>query len=94
MKNKRFLSVIALMLAAVTLVGCIGASLPGESLPDPTVESTPSEPTEAVKGKGKSIVAISRKKSRLENRSTVNQVGSMNFQRYFFPLDGDGGVLI
>ena len=43
---------------------------------------------------GKSIAPVSRQKSRLEVGHPTVQVGSANFQRYFFPLDGDGGVLI
>ena len=37
---------------------------------------------------------MSRKTSRFKRQLLVNQVGSVNFQRYFFPLDGGGGVLI
>lgn len=52
MKNKRFLSIIALILSAVTLVSCIGSD-PLDKLvttpeaSEPTVESTPDAPPES-----------------------------------------------
>jgi hypothetical protein len=36
----------------------------------------PSEPTEAFKGKGKSIAVLSRQKADLNDRLSVNQIGS------------------
>ena len=55
----------------------------------------PSEPTEAVKGKRKKYCSrITKNRADLSGRFLCRQIGSMNFQRYFFPLDGGGGVLI
>ena len=51
-------------------------------------------PPKPSREKGKSIAVMSRKTSRFKRQLLVNQVGSVNFQRYFFPLDGGGGVLI
>ena len=52
MKNKKFLSIIALMLSAVTLVSCIGSDpldkpITTPEASDPTVESTPEAPEES-----------------------------------------------
>ena len=44
--------------------------------------------------KEKVLQSYHEKKSRFERQLPVNQIGSLNFQRYFFPLDGGGGVLI
>ena len=44
--------------------------------------------------KEKVLQSWHEKKSRSERQLPVNQIGSLNFQRYFFPLDGGGGVLI
>ena len=33
-----------------------------------------------------------KKRADLKDSFSANQIGSMNFQRYFFPLDGGGGV--
>ena len=55
----------------------------------------PSEKAEAVKEKkGKVLRSCHEKRADLKDSLSVNQIGSMNFQRYFFPLDGGGGVLI
>ena len=54
----------------------------------------PSEPTEAVKGKEKVLQSCHDKRVTLKTVHFVIQAGSMFFQRYFFPLDGGGGVLI
>ena len=61
------------------------------SLFTPPHHQNPPKPS---REKGKSIAVISRKKSRSERQLPVNQIGSLNFQRYFLPLDGGGGVLI
>ena len=61
------------------------------SLFTPPHHQNPPKPS---REKGKSIAAVSRKKSRSERQLPVYQIGSANFQRYFFPLDGGGGVLI
>ena len=61
------------------------------SLFTPSHHQNPPKPS---REKGKSIAVISRKKSRSERQLPVNQIGSLNFQRYFLPLDGGGGVLI
>ena len=53
------------------------------SLFTPSHHQNPPKPS---REKGKSIAAISRKKSRSERQLSVNQIGSLNFQRYFFPL--------
>ena len=61
------------------------------SLFTPSHHQNPPKPS---REKGKSIAVMSRKTSRFKRQLLVNQVGSVNFQRYFFPLDGGGGVLI
>ena len=44
--------------------------------------------------KEKVLQSCHEKRADLKDSFSVNQIGSMNFQRYFFPLDGGGGVLI
>ena len=54
----------------------------------------PSEPTEAVKGKRKKYCRHIKKEPTCRTDFSAAQIGSVNFQRYFLPLDGGGGVLI
>ena len=59
-------------------------SIPSEGL---ALKYTPSEPTEAVKGKKEKVLQpYHEKRADLKDSFSVNQIGSMNFQRYFFPL--------
>ena len=44
--------------------------------------------------KEKVLQSYHKKRADLSGRFLCRQIGSMNFQRYFFPLDGGGGVLI
>ena len=78
-----FASICFLLLSAYTfLLSAQRAPTPHQNPPKPSRE------------KEKVLQSCHDKRAALKTVHSVIQAGSINFQRYFFPLDGGGGVLI